>query len=421
MTATPLSRNPAWWVWLAAAFTARLPATMLPVALVLSVHAATGSFVSSGLISGASALTSAACAPWRGRQLDRQVLPRALSVSMLGTTVGVAAMAAAIMAAAPIAILLVITVIASLCAAGVGGAYRSLLTGFLPHDQIPRAYMVDGVGVMLVWISGPALVGLVAVLASPQATMVAVAMAAGTATLLSCKLPRRGRRERASSSSTLTLITRLWVPLLLNMAIGFNLGALLVSLPALLGERGGNPADAGLLIAALFGASTIGATVYTVAWARGRGRPSIRTHAAALIMVYGLATTGAAASSLWLAIAALLVAGIALGPGDSMISLLVPEQVPAAQQAEAFGYMSTFGYVGTGVANAVTGLVITRAGAGTGLLIAGLAPILAAVAVLLSLRVPRTHPRPDDTRKEPPGPVEPAPRRDSRATSTTRR
>jgi MFS family permease len=385
MTARPLSRNPAWWLWLAAAFTARLPATMLPVALVLSVHAATGSFVSSGLVSGTSALTLAACAPWRGRQLDRQVLPRALTVSMLGSTVGIAAMAAVIMADAPVPVLLVITVIASLCAAGVGSAYRSLLTGFLPDKQIPRAYMADGVGVMLVWISGPALVGLVAALASPQATMVAAAVAAGSATLLSCKLPRRGRRERASSSSALGLIVRLWVPLLLNMAIGFNLGALQISLPALLGERGGNAADAGLLIAALFGASAIGAAVYAVAWARGPGGPGgpgTRTHAAALIMVCGLATAGAAGSSLWLAIAALLAAGLALGPGDSMISLLVPGQVPAAQQAEAFGYMSAFGYVGTGVANAVTGLVITRAGAGAGLLIAGLAPVLAAAAVL---------------------------------------
>lgn len=383
-------------MWLAAAFTARLPATMLSLALVLSVHAATGSFVSSGLVSGASALTSAVCAPWRGRQLDRQVLPRALSVSMLCTTVGAAALAVAIMAAAPIAIVLVITVIASLCAAGVSGAYRSLLPGFLPQDQIPRAYMVDGVGVMLVWICGPALVGLVAALASPQATMVAVAIAAGSATVLSFKIPGRGRSERTSSSSTFGLIVRLWVPLLLNMAIGFNLGALQVSLPALLGERGGNSADAGLLIAAMFGTSAIGATAYSVAWARGRDRPNIRTHAAALIMVCGLATAGAAAPSLWLAIAALLAAGLALGPGDSMVCLLVPEQVPTAQQAEAFGYMSTSGYLGTGVANAVTGLVIARAGAGVGLLIAGLAPVLAAVAVLLPLQTPRRHLRRSD-------------------------
>lgn len=396
MTPKPLSSNKLWWMWLAAAFTARLPSTMLSVALVLSVHAATGSFVSSGLVSGASALTSAVCAPWRGRQLDRQVLPRALSVSMLCTTAAVAALAVAIMVAAPIAVLLVITVIASLCAAGVGGAYRSLLPGFLPQGQIPRAYMVDGVGVMLVWICGPALVGLVAALASPQATMVAVATAAGSATVLSFMLPGRGRSERASSSSTLGLIIRLWVPLLLNMAIGFNLGALQVSLPALLGERGGNSADAGLLIAAMFGTSALGATAYSVAWAAGRDRPNIRTHAAALIMICGLATAGAAALSLWLAIAALLAAGLALGPGDSMVSLLVPEQVPTAQQAEAFGYMSTSGYLGTGVANTVTGLAIARAGPGVGLLLAGLVPVLAALAVLLPLQTPRRHLRRSD-------------------------
>lgn len=396
MTAEPLSSNKVWWMWLGAAFSARLPSTMLSVALVLSVHATTGSFVSSGLVSGASALTSAACAPWRGRQLDRQVLPRALTLSMLCTTVGVAALAVAIMAAASIAVLLVITVIASLCAAGVGGAYRSLLTAFLPQEQIPRAYMIDGVGVMLVWISGPAVVGLVAALVSPQATIVAVAIAAGSATLLSFKLPRRSRTERTSASSTVGLIIRLWVPLLLNMAIGFNLGALQVSLPALLSERGGNSADAGLLIAAMFGTSAIGATAYSVAWARGRDRPNTRAHAAALIMACGLATAGAAALSLWLAIAALLAAGLALGPGDSMISLLVPEQVPAVQQAEAFGYMSTSGYLGTGVANAVTGLAIARAGAGVGLLLAGLAPVLAAIAVLLPLQTPRRHLRRSD-------------------------
>jgi MFS family permease len=386
LTAKPLSRNPKWWLWLAAAFTARLPATMLPVALVLAVHAATGSFLSSGLISGASALTSAACAPWRGRQLDRQKLPKALSLSMIGATAGVAAMAAAIMSGAPLAVLFGITVAASLCTAGVGGAYRSLLTEFLPHDQMQRAYLVDGAGVMLVWICGPALAGLVAGLASPQVAIVVIAVVTGSATVLSCTLPRRGRSERAASRFAPKLIISVWMPLLFNFAIGINLGALQISLPALLAERGGNPADSGLLIAAMFGASAIGATAYTVTLARRRTGTDIRTQATALIAVYGLATTATAVSPLWLAIFMLLIAGIALGPGDSMITLLVPEHVPPTRQAEAFGYFSTSGYLGTAMANAVTGLVIAHARADAGLLIGGIAPVLAAMAVLFSRR-----------------------------------
>ena len=119
---TPLRRNPTWWRWVIAASLARLPQTSLPVALVLTVHDLTGSFVGSGLLSGAAAMTYALCAPWRGRQMDRALLPNALGRSLLVSAAGLVATALAAAAGAPLGVLLVFVVVAAGAGSGVTGA-----------------------------------------------------------------------------------------------------------------------------------------------------------------------------------------------------------------------------------------------------------------------------------------------------------
>jgi MFS family permease len=380
----PLRSDPTWWRWLAAASLARLPQTMLPVALVLTAHASTGSFVGSGLLSGAGALTYAVCAPWRGRQMDRATLPRALGWSLLGSTAGLVTTAIAAAAGAPLVVLLALVVVAAGCGAGVTGAYRSLLPYVLRPEQLKQAYAIDAVALQLAWIGGPALASVVAALVGPQACVGAVAAVLATGALLSWTLPRRepvsGTRQ---STSVRTMLVRLWVPLLLNAGIGINLGAFDVALPALLAGHGRPTTNGGLVLAGIFATSAISGVVYAALPATNPlRRARTLTVAWMLIAVYGLLVAVAAGTpALGLAIACLLIAGLAFAPGDTSAMLLVPEQVAEDRLAEAFGYFAAFGYLGTAAASPVAGWLVTRFGADAGLLLAGVAPLFTAVVV----------------------------------------
>ncbi|WP_346099578.1 MFS transporter [Streptomyces olivaceiscleroticus] len=385
--AGPLRTNPTWWRWLAAASLARLPQTMLPVALVLTAHAATGSFVGSGLLSGASALTYAVCAPWRGRQMDRATLPRALGWSLLGSTAGLVTTAIAAAAGAPLGVLLVLVVVAAGCGAGVTGAYRSLLPYVLHPAHLKQAYAIDAVAVQLAWIGGPALASVVAALVGPQACVGAVAAVVATGALLSSTLPRREPvSDSRQSTPVRTMLVRLWVPLLLNAGIGVNLGALDVALPALLAGHGRPTTQGGLVLAGIFATSAVSGSVYAALPATAPlRRARTLTVAWTLTAVYGLLIAVAAGMpALWLALACFLTAGLAFAPGDTAAMLLVPEQIEEDRLAEAFGYFAAFGYLGTAAAGPVAGWLVTHFGAEAGLLLAGLAPLLSALVVPLT-------------------------------------
>ncbi|MFG2891157.1 MFS transporter [Streptomyces sp. NPDC048248] len=382
---TSLRHNPIWLRWLAAASLARLPQTSLPVALVLTAHEATGSFVGSGLLSGASAMTYALCAPWRGRQMDRAVLPNALGWSLLVATAGLVATSIAAAAGAPLWLLLVFVVLAAAAGSGVGGAYRSVLPHFLHSTQLPQAYAVDAVAVQVAWIGGPALAAVVAAAVGPQACVGVVAAVTAGGALLSWTLPRREPGNPTQQhASVRALLGWLWVPLVLNAGIGINLGALDVALPALMVDHGKAATNGGLVLAGLFATSAISGSVYAALPATNPLRKvKTRTVACVLIAAYGIVMASAvAAPELWIAIVLFLVAGLAFAPGDSAVILLVSEQAPAARLAEAFGYFSAIGYVGIALASPVAGWFVTRFGAGAGLLLAALAPLVAVVVVM---------------------------------------
>ncbi len=389
--AKPLRQNATWVRWLTAASLARLPQTSLPVALVLTAHEATGSWVGSGLLSGASAMTYALCAPWRGRQLDRSVLPDALRWSLLAATVGLVATAIAASAGAPLWMLLVFVVLAAAAGSGVGGAYRSILPNVVNSTQLPQAYAVDGVAVQVAWIGGPALASVVAASIGPQACVGVVAAVTAAGALLSWTLPRREPGGRTPDhASVRTLLGWLWAPLVLNAGIGVNLGALDVALPALMTAHGEPATNGALVLAGLFATSAVTGAVYAaIPPTNPLRKVKTRTVACALIGVYAIVMAGAAAApALWISVVLMLVAGVAFAPGDTAAILLVSEQAPQERLAEAFGYFSAIGYVGIALASPAAGWLVTRFGAWAGLLLAALAP-LAAVVLVTTTRVGR--------------------------------
>ena len=153
--------------------------------------------------------------------------------------------------------------------------------------------------------------------------------------------------------------------LLVTLLLGMSLGALQVAAPALALARGA-PALAGVLIALLSVGGIAGALLY--GGRRWTLDPSLR--------LVGLLWVAAAAllplallPSLALAGLLLAVAGLAINPALTTLSLLV-DRHSAARTAEAFGWMSTAVGGGTAAGSAAAGALAQHSGLGPAFLCA---------------------------------------------------
>lgn len=216
-------------------------------------QSATGSFTAGSVLAGAYAGAAALTAPWRGRRLDRTVLPAGLTLPLIGGALMLAVLVAALAVRAPVAVLAAAAAAAAVATAGAPGGMRSLLPVLWGERTSTRAFAGDSAITEITWVAGPALT---AVLATGLGTIAPIACAVlfwAAACLLVRRIP--GRRTPPTSPAahqrTVGLVRAVLPLLVLNLSVGINLGTLDVALPALLHDRGEAPAGSGLLIAAL--------------------------------------------------------------------------------------------------------------------------------------------------------------------------
>src|SRR5688500_6949218 len=104
---TTLTSTPGALRILGSSVIARLPLAMLGIALLVHAHDLPGSFAAAGLVAGASAVATGAGGPLLGRLVDRRGQTAVLVPSVLATA-GLLAVAAALPAGAPLALVVVL-------------------------------------------------------------------------------------------------------------------------------------------------------------------------------------------------------------------------------------------------------------------------------------------------------------------------
>lgn len=158
------------WGFLVATGLGRLPLSMVPLAILTLASAATGSIAVGGVAAAASALGEAVGAPVAGALTDRHGQRRVL---LIGVVLHLAALLAfgASAGLAPDPVVVMLAGAAGLALPQVGALSRARWLVVAPQHR-QTAFAFEGAIDEVVYIFGPALVGLIAVVSGPAAALI---------------------------------------------------------------------------------------------------------------------------------------------------------------------------------------------------------------------------------------------------------
>jgi MFS family permease len=354
----------------------RLPFGMSAVALIIFVHARTGSFGIAGLVTGSYTLSFALAGPLLGRAVDRRG-PRPILVpaSVLCALALLAVVAIGEGGAATVPLVLTAAV-AGAATPPVSGVLRRTWPALVPRGDLTAAYLFDAVLIEIVFICGPLLTGLLAAAVDPAAPLLTAAglVLVGTAWFLLVPVVRDEKpvaREHhhpagALSSSAIRFVT------LMGLPIGSSFGALDVALPAFGASHGGT-ALGGLFAAALSLGSMLGAFLFGSLGSRlGNMRQALLRLAG--IQPLLIAPLLLAPSSAVLVVLALF-AGSYAAPMVTLRSRVAELTMPPGTGTETFTWLLLSVMVGVSASSALAGPLVEAGGWRLGVLLAIAVPL----------------------------------------------
>jgi MFS family permease len=327
------------------------------IGIILVVRQHTGSLALAGGVVGALSVAAGVARPIQGRLIDPRGAAGVIAGTGLGHATALAGIVLLAMIPAPGFVLVALGVAAGLFLPPVSSAMRAGWGERVGAAERTAAYSLVYLVQELAILIGPLILAIVVAAAGASAAVLSVAAitAAGTLWFASCADPASGGRSAGAPQPGAVLRSR-GVQILISVAVllGGVIGALEVAAPALATARH-RPAASGLLIAALSVGGIAGAGAY--ATRRWRSGPALRLVALLAWLTAAVALTAVTGEAL-LAIGALfLIAGLAINPSLTTISLLVDQHTPGRTAAEAFGWLSTGLASGTGAASAIAGAV----------------------------------------------------------------
>lgn len=352
-------------VFILASLAARLPVSMVSLALILAVSSAY-SPGAAGVCAGTMALASALAGPRRGMLADRLGPRRVLLTSGAGCALALgSAVAAMRWLAAPAPALMACCAVAGLCTPPVAPVVRTAWRRHLaaaPELQ-HAAQTWESTAIDVTYVAGPPGI---AVLASTVSALFALAVAAAAmlagCTALAATRPIRaiGRREDEHTRAHL----RPWhVPGLVSLLIVATTTTAAITATELAtihaARLNGTAAAAGWLIAALSAGSIITGLGY------GARRPpgSSQAHLAVCCGLWIITQLACTAVPPLYGIAVLLaLAGAGLAPGITAQYAIAADLAPAHAQTETFAWLNSTGRLGSAAAAITAGWLSATGG-----------------------------------------------------------
>ncbi len=367
---------------LGASFLVGMGSSARGLALVLLIRQESGSFALAGGAAGLSAIGAAACAPLRGRMVDRYgQAPVILPMAILNAAawVGVATVGAH---AAPV-LLMTLTFLAGASFPPIYACARAAWSSALRAEPalLQSAYAVNSAVQNVATILGPLFAASGITLVSPAWAVLATTLLTLAASLLliTSALSRAvtAGGELGSRLGSALRSRGLRALLLVMVMFGMILGALEVAIPAV-AERWSSALGAGALVACFIAGDIAGALGYGA-----RGTRTSRVDQLLLSFVI----TGAVFAALVVLPAAFLAillfgAGIATAPIVINGYHLLDDVAPAGSATESFTWLATGQLVGIALGTALAGQVVDSFGPRTGFAVAAMAAG-GAVAILL--------------------------------------
>ena len=379
---------------LAWSIVARLPMGMAALALVLLVRGTGAGYGKAGLVAAAFAIAVAIGAPYGGRQVDRRgarlVLRRRLVlfptlfglVAVLGET------------GAPIAAIAVAAAAAGLTVAPVSSVMRSIWPTVAGADGARTAYALDAALQEVIFVGGPLLVAVLAVI-DPVAAVAGAAVLAAVGTYAFSRLPpvreagpaehRHSARFGALSAVGVRTIA------LLSLWLGLGFGAVEIAAPAF-AEAQGNRAFAGVALAGFSAGSLVGGLIAGLRPSSDERRRIIfGTVVLTLLMALPLAARSVGSMALLL-----FFAGLPIAPVVAAMYGQIGRVAAAGSVAEAFSWFGTAVSIGIAGGSVAGGWLIDshgwRAAVLLGVACLGLGALLTALR-RATLAPPEARPR----------------------------
>lgn len=348
---------------------ARLPLGMTNLALLLAVHASSGSFGFAALAAACFAVASGASSPVRGRLVDRAGAAPVLAVTGVLQSLALCAVAWAAHGRGNAAATLLAALAAGALLPPVGPVARAVWQR-LPDGALRQAaFSLDALLLQVIYYTaGPPLVAVLAAASSPDTVLYVVAALTlgGTLAMAAARQVRDWPLSRAPRS----LSGALAIPGLLPV-LAVVLGTAAATSAAEVGATGFAVARhaAGLsgLLLALFGAGSIAGGLFQGGrdW-RSPLRVQYRTWVAALCVL--LAPLAAAPGVIVLG-GLLIIAGLAVAPASSVQFALVGTMAREGTLTEAFTWLFAAQQAGGALGSAAIGAVVQAAGPRPALLV----------------------------------------------------
>ncbi|MFD4904001.1 MFS transporter [Kitasatospora purpeofusca] len=395
-----------------AALLGRLSYGVVPLALLLTVREATGSYSAAGAAMALFALASVLLSPVRAGLVDRHGPRRVLPpMAVLYGALLLAVVAATARPGTAPAAVGALVVAAGACTPPLGPVMRTFWRRLLPDPVLlRRAFSLDGVAEELLFVTGPLLVGLLLPVVGPGGAVVvgaglllagalllvaspvaaggpdAPAEADGAGTPAEADAPdtaassvagRRGRRRRTPLGGGRALRAAV----LASAVTGLALGALDLMVLAFAEDRG-RPEAVGWILAALSAGSAVGGLGLG---ALDRPVPNaVRLPLFTAGLGLALAAAGLAPGPVLLGVA-VGVAGFFVSPALTTSYLVADEAVAPEARTRAGAWVNSAVNAGSAVGGAGGGLLVGHLPLPLCFALAA-APALAAVPVLLRMR-----------------------------------
>ena len=359
---------------------ARMPNGMSALAILLLVTRENG-YARAGLVTGSYVAAAGLSNLLLSRVVDR-IGPRPVLVSTaVGYAAGLVALAA-VPADAYVAEL-VLGIAAGASSPPVVSVVRGLWPRLLEPDVAQVVYGLEATAQELVFIAGPALVAVVAGVAGAPAAVSLTAVFALTGTLAFASSPGLRMTSRRAERVRHRLLRRTRLPLYVAVAVSLTIAMNMadVGVVAFVSGRHAS-AGAGVVLALWSVGSMVGGMIFVARMGRVDDAAVGRSAVAIGISV---AVAAASPGPVGLAVV-LFFGGSTVAPGLARLYARVGAAAPEGASTEAFGWIAVGLLAGSSVGAAIGGVVVDAFGPRTDFLLAGVAPAITGLAVLLWLR-----------------------------------
>lgn len=346
----------------AAALAARLSYGTVALSVLLSVTRATGSYAASGAVMAVFGASAVLLMPVRAALVDRHGPRRSLLPMAVAHSALLCALAALTWRpGTPPATLAAVTALTGACAPPLGPTMRAVWAELVGDRRLlQRAYSLDGVAEELLFVSGPALVGVLLRFGPPPVGLLlsAALMVTGTCAFVTSPAVRGTRRPKTGGVRRgRGFPPGLLQPVAAAAGLGLALSGVELLVTAFARQRSYDDAVVPWILGALSAGSAAGGLLNgAIAWrtpARDR-LPWLMAGAGVTLSLAGLAPGP------WTLAAAMTCAGAFVAPTLTTAYLLAEETAQEATRTRAGAWVNAAVNAGSSTGSVTAGLLIGR-------------------------------------------------------------